>query len=156
MNKETELFEQILKALHRMKSTKLDEIFKGLNQYEFVLMQIIEKKTLENGKGIFVSELADNMKVSSPAISRKLGMLEEKGLLIRVTDEEDRRNTYVCLTKKGVQTKKEASEKMKYVIIHVIQNMGNEKIEQMILLWNEFSKEMQIEAEKLKQGEKYV
>lgn len=153
MDKENELYEAIFKSLHKMKCIRLDALFDGLTQYEFIILKIIEKKTRENGKGIYVSEIADYMNVSTPAISRKLGILEEKELIIRNTDEEDRRNTYVCLTDKGKIVRREACKKIKTLSMRVIKKMGCDKVEKMINLWDEYSQEVQNVAEMMKRGE---
>ena len=153
MDREKELYEAIFKSLHKMKCIRLDSLFDGLTHHEFIILQIIEKKMCENGKGIYVSEIADYMNVSTPAISRKLGTLEEKGLIIRNTDEEDRRNTYVCLSNKGKLARREASQKMENLSMRVIKKMGCEKVEKMINLWDEYSQEMQNVAEMMKRGE---
>ncbi len=153
MDREKELYEEIYQSLHKMKSIRLDALFDGLTHHEFIIMQIIEKKMRENGKGIYVSEIADYMNVSTPAISRKLGMLEEKGFIIRNTDEEDRRNTYVCLTDKGKIVRRESCKKMKTLSMRVIKKMGCDKVEKMINLWDEYSQEIQNVAEMMKRGE---
>lgn len=153
MDRENELYEAIFKSLHKMKCIRLDALFDGLTQYEFIIMQIIEKKTRENGKGIYVSEIADYMNVSTPAISRKLGILEEKEFIIRNTDEEDRRNTYVCLTDKGKLVRREACKKIKILSMRVIKKMGCDKVEKMTNLWDEYSQEVKNVAEMMKRGE---
>ena len=153
MDRQKELYEEIYQSLHKMKSIKLDALFDGLTQHEFIILQIIEKKMRENGKGIYVSEIADYMNVSTPAISRKLGMLEEKGFIIRNTDEEDRRNIYVCLTDKGKIVRREACKKMKILSMRVIKKMGCDKVEKMINLWDEYSQEIQNVSEMMKRGE---
>ena len=153
MDRENELYEAIFKSLHKMKCIRLDALFDGLTQYEFIILQIIEKKTRENGKGIYVSEIADYMNVSTPAISRKLGILEEKEFIIRNTDEKDRRNIYVSLTDKGKIVRREACKKIKTLSMRVIKKMGCHKVDKMISLWDDYSQEVQNVVEMMKRGE---
>ena len=54
-----------------------------------------------NENGVYVSQLAKELKVSSPAVSRMLGILENKGPIGRDVDKDNRRNTYVYLTQQG-------------------------------------------------------
>lgn len=69
-------------------------------KYEFETLAVIKKCEKENKK-IYVSELAELNDMPISGISRLLRGMEEKGYVLRRTDQNDRRNTYVLLTDKG-------------------------------------------------------
>ena len=48
-----------------------------------------------------VSELSSRMHVTSPSITQLVTSLEERGLVVRTMDREDRRSVKVSLTEKG-------------------------------------------------------
>lgn len=53
--------------------------------------------------GIYVSALADKLKLPLPAMSKLLKSLEQRELVTRSVDPANRRNTYVSLTAQGLQ-----------------------------------------------------
>ncbi len=99
----------------------------------------------ERKKGICVSELALRLKVSSPAISRMVGMMEEKGYIGRGMDKEDRRNTYIYLTEKGRAAKKESETALCRLMERVTLRMGEDDMQQLIMLWNRLADIMEQE-----------
>lgn len=153
MDQEKELLEQIISSMHRMKKIKYTNLFENLSQQEFMILQMIEHQKKEDKRGICVSRLAKQMRISPPAVSRKLKEMEDRNLVIRTVDREDRRNTYINLTEHGEQIRTDACHIMDSLFIRVIHNMGQENVEQMIQLWNQFGQEMEREAQKIKKGE---
>ena len=100
---EKELSMEFLATAHRFKKIHMDGIFPEISKGEFWALKIIQKATLQNesGCGVYVSTIAERLKVTPSAISRMLKGLEEKDLIERKVDKNDRRNTYVTLTEKG-------------------------------------------------------
>ncbi len=96
-------------------------------------------------QGIHVSGLAMRLKVSSPAVSRMVGMLEEKGYIGRDIDKEDRRNTYIYLTDKGRAVKVSAEEAMRRLTERVMLRMGDRDMQELIMLWNRLADIMEEE-----------
>ncbi len=148
--RETELQKQILSSIHRMKCIRMDDLMNGVSQQEFFLLQLIASHEDDKQQGICVSDLAQQMKVSAPAISRRLGTLEEKGLIERRSNHEDRRNTYVKLTSDGSKIREETCKKMDALICRVIEEVGEKDVTEMIRLWNRFADQMVFEADKIR------
>ena len=84
-----------------------------------------------------VSSIAKNLHVSSPAISRTLTSLENKGYVVRCIDINNRRNTGVMLTEEGHDVLAKEYEKVNDVFGEVIDSMGEEKIDMLISLTKE-------------------
>lgn len=146
--------EDFLKTANRFGKMRFHLMFRDLSRRELEMLMVIHRHTQEqpNQEGIFVSHLAKLLKVSPPAVSRMIGGLEEKGYLYRNIDPEDRRNTFVLLTEKGLEEKRKADEEMKRFAIRVIGKMGEEDMQEMLRLWNKLADIME---EELK-GEKDV
>ena len=95
---------EILSALHNFTRLNIGTILGGISQMEFLVLYIISNRgelTSTNDRRMHISAIANALNVSTPGVSRLIKGLEEKGLTERVTDENDRRNTYVCLTESG-------------------------------------------------------
>ena len=63
---------------------------------------ILKLEKLHNSSNYGISNIADSLHVSSPAISRTITALENKGYAVRYIDKLNRRNTNVKLTDLGV------------------------------------------------------
>ena len=97
-----ELRDRHMRMCQKFMMLRLDSLFSDLPRGEFMPLQTIYAYSLRNPgtKGIYVSELASQLKVSSPAVSRTLRSLETKGYIERSADKNDRRSTLIRLTEK--------------------------------------------------------
>ena len=86
-----------------------------------------------------VRELAQRARVSPPGASRMLRTMEEKGLIERRVDRNDRRNTYITLTEGGEAAWRRTTERLSTFLDRVVDRMGLENVQTMIDLWNRFS-----------------
>lgn len=68
----------------------------GITQAQSAMLRVLDR----TGR-ISASELAVEVRLSSPAVSSALDFLERRGLVRRVHDEEDRRRVWVEITRKG-------------------------------------------------------
>ena len=64
---------------------------------------LIEQRGVEGA--IYVSEVARAMRQPMPAVSRGLRMMEQDGSIVRETDPNDRRKTFVRITPQGEQAR---------------------------------------------------
>ena len=85
-----------------------------------------------------VSQLAERARVSMPAVSQVLRLLEEKGLLARTFKREDRRVVYVTLTEEGRALLLKAQELFFSYLNEMARRMGEEESEELIRLLNRF------------------
>lgn len=136
-----EIQEEFLKTGGRFGKMRYEALFHDISRREYEMLAAISRYMEENkeAKGIYVSRLAGMLKVSSPAVSRMVGMLEEKGYIQRAVDKEDRRNTYVYLTESGM-TKRTATEQvMQNIFRKVFLRMGEKNMQEMLKLWNQLA-----------------
>jgi DNA-binding MarR family transcriptional regulator len=121
----------------------------GISKMEFFALQAIGGYQQKTGlPGIYVSELARNLRIASSQTSRMLKILEERELIGREIDNRDRRNTYVFLTEQGREVCRETQDSMKCFMKRVLQSMGEDRVEELISLCNELAEVMEREAMK--------
>ena len=79
-----------------------------------------------------ISQIAESLHVSSPAVSRTITALENKGYVERYVDKFRRRSTLVRLTPLGEEVLSGERESLLRMVGHVAERMGEEKIEQFL------------------------
>jgi DNA-binding MarR family transcriptional regulator len=78
-------------------------------------------------QGVKVSELSSRMHVTSPSITQVVTTLEERGLVERKMDMDDRRSVLVSLTEKGNAITVKAEEHMMAMLTRLVEYLGPEK-----------------------------
>lgn len=76
------------------------------------------------------SEISDCQHISMPNTSRELKKLMEKNLIEKLTDTEDRRKQYICLSKDGETMMNEAFGTIESRFIHRIKNASKEDLQE--------------------------
>lgn len=147
---EKELSMEFLATAHRFKKIHMVSIFPEISKGEFWALKIIQKANLQNesGCGVYVSTIAEHLKVTPSAISRMLKGLEEKDLIERKVDKNDRRNTYVTLTEKGKKVTKKVEAEMNELTKSIISSMGEEDSKTLIRLFNKLVDTMEVEIKR--------
>lgn len=82
--------------------------------------------------GAKISELSNRMHVTSPSITQLVTVLEERGLVVRTMDKEDRRSVKVSLTEKGNEVTKQAEEHLTAMLTGLVEHLGKEKSLQLV------------------------
>ena len=126
----------IVEQFRRMRQFMNSMPFKtGISHSEFCLLNII----LDGKDGITVSEIASELDVTPPAVSRSLKSLDSRGLVIRETDLLNRRNTMVRLTESGLDFLEKSRKQMDGLMEYVTEKMGMERKKQLYELLAEMS-----------------
>lgn len=99
----------------------------GISHSEFCLLNII----MDGKDGITVSEIASELDVTPPAVSRSLKSLESRGLILRETDLLNRRNTMVRLTESGLDILEKSRRQMDGLMEYVTEKIGMERRKQL-------------------------
>ena len=170
--KNTELREQFMRTMHRMRKLSISKRIPGLSKNEFMMMCILSGHCTEmmppeairqsrrsrrlpnrGGRELHVSEIAAQMHISAPSASRTLRMMAEKGYVSQKLDEADRRNTYVCLTEEGRRKLISYQEEMEAFTSRVLDRMGDEAMEQLLVLWSRMADILEDELHKTEKGD---
>lgn len=121
----------LVRLFRKFKKIPMSNIFRDISKADgMVVMAIFHKEMCCGGKdGVKISELADMLHVSTPSMSRTIGHLEEKGLVVRTVDHKDRRNTYVSLSEEGHRISRENAGRLHTLMRRVTERYGEDKIE---------------------------
>lgn len=119
----------ITSAIKKLHSISFNPFIDGLNSSEYFLLKILIK-LLDNASdcGVHVSDIAQKMRISAPSVTKILNSLESKGLITRETDKKSRRNTFVCITEKGILIKKQNDSNLSTIMKNVYERVGRENI----------------------------
>ncbi len=98
-------------------------------------LELCGEKALKKN-GVTLRELTELMGMSMSAASKKISILENKGLLQRENSKMDRRNVYITLTEEGAALCAEEEEKKREWMSEVIRRMGAEDARKLIDLLN--------------------
>jgi len=83
-------------------------------------------------KGTPSTQLGPKMGVEGTSLSRLLKSMEEKGLVIRKSNPEDKRSVLICLTEFGIEKRVDAKKAVYDFNNLVHQTMGEEKVQSLI------------------------
>lgn len=144
------LYQELFQAMSQFRKLKIGDMLPEMNQTDFFIMCTIQ----DNGKGgkMTISELAAKARVLPSAVSRTLKGLEDRGYVERYINKQDRRNTYVELTKEGDRAILEARNTMEEFGRDVMRRLKEDDIRQLISYLNNIYRvsEKEIEARKQK------
>lgn len=107
--------------------------FPGISRSEFVMMHTIFVNS-DGDRGIKISDLAGHLQISTPAVSRMVKGLADKGFVLRKRDKDDKRITYVSLTEIGNQKRQECTERMREIGENTLNIMGQKDMMELIRL----------------------
>ena len=141
---------ELIRVMNEFGRMKFACPVEGINRGDWHLVAVIARLTKEpvagdealepqdlkmeiavKGRAVRVSELVRSIPVPPPAISRGLRSLEQKGLIVRSLDPDDRRNILVQLTEQGDELAEVASKKMDAFLDAVMSQMEPDEVRQM-------------------------
>lgn len=105
-------------TIHLMEGLLKDEL--SVNQYGIL------KVLSENGE-VPMSKIAENLRVTAPAITMMVDKLEENNYVERLRDDNDRRVVQVALTKKGKEVIERARKYRKDFLNFILSKMTIEE-----------------------------
>ncbi|MGQ9778726.1 MAG: MarR family winged helix-turn-helix transcriptional regulator [Bacillota bacterium] len=127
-DKKREIAQRLMESFIRF--TKLNRPqgpIAGLTPGEAHVLFCIGRAGGAEDPGIRVSEISEALKVTSPTITQFLKSLEERGLVERSTDKEDRRAVRIKLTTKGARAIEEAHRTFLASFEELVDHLGEEK-----------------------------
>ncbi|MCM1157232.1 MAG: MarR family transcriptional regulator [Bacteroidales bacterium] len=135
-----DLTEEFFRVIHRFHCSRMK--FKGngeLSNVEFLLLLgLYLALDVKNGsleteeKGITLGEIICSADMSMSAASKKVSILEKKGLVKRTPSKIDRRNVYITLTEKGRELCTKETEKKRIWLEELIERVGREDMKHLL------------------------
>ena len=112
-----------------LKSVNVESIFEFIERTDYVSLYSI-KECVEKSdchEGVYLSEVAEYMKLSIPETSKMVKSLENKGYIIWKLDEKKER-TYLVLTNKAIELSNCQKEKMIEAYEKIISNIQEDDL----------------------------
>lgn len=149
------LYSRFFASIAQFRKLPIADLFPNVTKNEVTILGAIAHAKQETPEEpLKISELAGLMHVTVPAVSRGLKSMEQKGLVERTVNTEDRRNTYVHLTPAGEQRLHECEEVMGAFGEACVRRMNREDMEHLIAYLDELYQisETEILIQKKKKG----
>lgn len=115
-----------------------------LPRNELVMMKVAQEFE-SRGERPGVSDLAKQMRISSPAASRTLRRLREKNFVQCTVDVDDRRNTCVAVSQVGRAALEENMRKVTNFLDRALSHLSDEELEQYFFLFDKIYDGMRAE-----------
>ena len=135
--------------LNQFKQLNLMERLSLIPHSEFAILKTVMDAERCGTTMLSVSEIARALRVSPPAVSRKLKSLREKGFIQTQTDELDRRNTYVSATNAGKAALEENFKLVCAFFNRVLSCLKPEEIHQFYFLFDKIYANMSLELSRM-------
>ena len=128
---------ELFNLLHRVHRCRVKFQKQGdMANVEYFILVAVAVVTQRRPEGVTMKELADMSHTTMSAASKKIRILEEKGLIERRTSKTDRRNSYITLSENGKAICEKERRRKNDWLLKVISQMGEEDMEQLITLSN--------------------
>lgn len=128
---------ELFNLLHRVHRCRVKFQKQGdMANVEYFILVAVAVVTQRRPEGVTMKELADMSHTTMSAASKKIRILEEKGLIERRTSKTDRRNSYITLSEKGKAICEKERKRKNDWLLKVIRRMGEDDMEQLITLSN--------------------
>lgn len=134
---EESVLAEFFKLLHRLHQCR--PCFKKhgeLANVEFYILMELSLLSELNGGEITLGDIIKRTDMTMSAASKKITILEKKGLVTREPSAKDRRNINIKLTSKGEALCEDEKEKKRAWMSEVLDRMGEEDARQLFRLVN--------------------
>ncbi|WP_455437483.1 MarR family winged helix-turn-helix transcriptional regulator [Hungatella hathewayi] len=140
---------ELINKFHRF---KLSALPMPLPESELITLYTIrDANAYEGVENTLISGLAEKLHVSVPTISRCLSKLEEKGLVQKSSQTNDRRNTYVCLTEQGMEIYEEAFRTLSSFVERALSRIDGKELKQFFATFDKIYDALAQEYNKLEE-----
>ncbi|HPB16840.1 MAG: MarR family transcriptional regulator [Clostridia bacterium] len=149
MTKKSGLNEELLNAIHKFTITlRRKRMSADVAFHEFVVLRSILKMQTEKNTSVYPSDLSHKLNLSRSYVTAVLNSLEDRKLIERTLDTDDRRRILVCITDKGLQIFEDMAKKELEQADMLISGLTDEKTLNLILLLNQASEILEKEEDK--------
>lgn len=123
---------RLIDIIRKLKRLDISSVFADkISMPEYSTLMAIAK--IRQAKdSVFVSDIVKCFEISAQAVSKYLRICEKDGLLLRRTDENDRRNTKLFLTQKGENIIAACNSDIHKFYESVLNEFSEDEVESMI------------------------
>lgn len=104
--------------------------------------------------GMYVNDLAEQLGITKSGVSKMLRHLEERGLVERHVDPDNRRNTFVCLTEEGFALGERQRDEHDAFLLRVVDSLGEARYLEILGGVRELTQCMERELERTNESKK--
>ncbi|MDR2167751.1 MAG: MarR family transcriptional regulator [Clostridiales bacterium] len=133
------LKEQMIQALTRLKKMNWSALYTHMDLPSLGLMKSIEHNSPDSDDNVYMVDLQEQLYVSKAAISQLAGHLEQKGLLLRETNKNNRRKVTITLTEPGRAVLARAWNEFDVILDEFIKQLGDADARETVRLFNRFA-----------------
>lgn len=134
----------VMQAMDRMRRIQIGQIYPQLSAGEEHLLSVIITKD----EGMTVSALAEEMKMPMSAVSRMMRSMEERDLIERRIQPQDRRSIIVTVTEKGRRCCEELHARLHRFFLEMLSAFDPDEFDVMLGSWNALMNRMETVLEK--------
>ena len=106
---------------------------------EFSLLKAIMNNVADSDENIGISYLMEHLYITKAAVSKMLGVLENKGYINRDVNRHNRRTLVITLTPEGKDVIKHFEKYFDDILMGIIRQLGKHDIEQFTRSINQFA-----------------
>ena len=121
---------EIAMLIKEIYSSTVGAVSCGLKEVGLTHQQIMVIKLIAHNKKVNISELCEKMSLSKGTVSGIVTRLESLGYVKKIKLENDKRNTYVTFSDKGLEFAKEYKNKINESFDKVFKNLTEEEIKE--------------------------
>ncbi len=129
----------IMKKFHILASS-LHNIPLNVSHTDFHTMSYIAKSAESDPQGVSMGDLARELQISPPAVSRAISSLENRGYVKRTTDINNRRSVTVTPTEKGLIAMEEDRKFFEKIAKKITCEIGEDKLNELEILLKQLYK----------------
>ena len=154
--RENQLIVEYFQTMDTYRRLNWDSLLKGVSGREVQFLKTIERFhwTHPEVPGVYVNDLAEKLGVTKSAVSKILRHLEERGLIERRVDPDNRRNTFVCLTEEGFALGERQRDEHDAFLLRVVDSLGEARYLEILGGVRELTQCMERELERTNESKK--
>lgn len=111
----------------------------GINQTQMVILMYLVKHKNEN---VCQKDLEIETHLKKASITGTLDSLEDKGIIVRKQDDEDKRKNIILLSEKTLEIKDDVSKKYREIETNLRKNITDEELEVFFRVIDKMNKNM--------------
>ncbi|ACA55279.1 MarR family transcriptional regulator [Clostridium botulinum] len=119
---------EIAMLIKEVYASTMGIVSNSLKDSGFTHQQIMVIKLIAHNGQVNISQLCDEMSLAKSTVSGIVTRLESAGYVKKIKNENDKRNTYVTFSDKGLKFAKEFREEINKSFDKIFSNFTNEEI----------------------------